>query len=133
MSGGMATVERSWALLDPDTPRSDRDPEARAAAAPDDSFARHPLTPENTGLPLSGSPPTRGIPWLGWRERYLISADRADEGGPRGHGSPATRGSRRWSPGAGSWKLRTPGLYTLSELRPETSLTCEIQTFIGGG
>ena len=100
-------------LLDPDTPRSDRDPEARAAAAPDDSFARHPLTPENTGLPLSGSPPTRGIPWLGWRERYLISADRADEGGPRGHGSPATRGSnvglRGETPHSGF-------LYTLSEL-----------------
>jgi hypothetical protein len=43
MSGGMATVERSWALLDPDTPRSDRDPEA-AAAVPDDCFARHPIT-----------------------------------------------------------------------------------------
>ena len=63
MAKWMATVARSWALLDPDTPRSDRDPEA-AAAVPDDSFARHPLTPENTGLPLSGSPPTRGIPWL---------------------------------------------------------------------
>ena len=31
---------------------------------------RHQFTgPENIGLPLSGSPPTRGRPRLGWRER----------------------------------------------------------------
>ena len=32
-------------LLDPDTPRSDRDPEARAAAAPDDSPSRGTRSP----------------------------------------------------------------------------------------
>jgi hypothetical protein len=46
---------------------------ARAASLDREECARllrHQFAgPKNTGLPLSGSPSTRGIPWLGWRER----------------------------------------------------------------